>query len=182
MNTEKIKHYKNLLGWRNKLARLCWNITYLLLFRPFGSSLLMPWRKLILLIFGAKLGKGCNIYSSVRIWAPWNLTMGDDSCMAPEVDCYNVAKISIGDRSTISQKSYLCTASHDISDPFHRLITSPIEIEDQVWVAADAFVGMGVRIGQGAVVGARSAVFKDVKPWTVVGGNPSHVINKRILR
>ena len=68
-----------------------------------------------------------------------------------------------------------------ITNPLNPLVTAPIVIEDQAWVAADAFVGMGVRIGQGAVVGARAAVFKDVKPWTVVGGNPAKYIKMRKL-
>jgi putative colanic acid biosynthesis acetyltransferase WcaF len=49
-------------------------------------------------------------------------------------------------------------------------------------VATDAFVGMGVTIGEGAVVGARAAVFKDVEPWMVVGGNPAKPIKKRIIK
>ena len=56
---------------------------------------------------------------------------------------------------------------------------SPVEIGDRVWVAAYAFVGPGVTIGEGAVVGARSAVFRDVQPWVVVGGNPASVIKPR---
>lgn len=61
------------------------------------------------------------------------------------------------------------------------MIKSPIVIADQVWVCADAFIGPGVTIGEGAVVGARACVFKDVEPWSVVGGNPARFIKKRIL-
>ncbi len=104
------------------------------------------------------------------------------SCLASEVDCYNVAPIHIGANATVSQGAYLCTASHDISDPAHSLISAPITVEDQAWVAAQAFVGMGVTVGRGAVVGARSAVFRDVAPWTVVGGNPARFIKQRTLR
>jgi putative colanic acid biosynthesis acetyltransferase WcaF len=59
------------------------------------------------------------------------------------------------------------------------LISAPITIEEQAWVAADAFVGMGVTIGKGAVVGARASVYADVEPYTVVGGNPAKFIKKR---
>ena len=104
------------------------------------------------------------------------------SCLASDVDCYNVAPITLGANSTVSQGAYLCTASHDISDPLNPLITAPIVIEDQAWVAAGAFVGMGVTIGQGAVVGARAAVFKSVEPWSVVGGNPAKFIKQRIIK
>lgn len=177
-----LSQYKNHIGLCNKMARAFWNIAYWLLFRPFPSTLFMPWRRLILRIFGAKMKKGTQVYCTARIWAPWNLEMGDYSCLASGVDCYNVDKIIIGPNTTVSQKSYLCTATHDISNPKNPLVTSPITIADQAWVAADAFIGMGVTIGQGAVVGARAAVFKDVAPWTVVGGNPARKIKERIIK
>lgn len=173
--------YRNKLGWKNKLARLLWNCTYPILFRLVPSTYLMPWRKWLLTLFGAKLGRGAQVSCSARIWAPWNLEMSEFSCLAPEVDCYNVNKVSVGAHTTISQKTYLCTASHDITDPAHPLITAPIHVEDQAWIAADAFIGMGVTIGQGAVVGARAAVFKDVAAWTIVGGNPAKFLKSRTL-
>ena len=112
---------------------------------------------------------------------PANLEMKEYSCLASEVDCYNVAPVIIGEQSTISQGAYLCTASHDITDPLNHLITAPIVIEDQAWIGAKAFVGMGVTIGQGAVVGATASVYKNVESWTVVGGNPAKVIKKRVI-
>ena len=65
------------------------------------------------------------------------------------------------------------------TNPLNPLITAPIVIEDQAWIGAKAFVGMGVTIGQGAVVGATASVYKDVAPWTVVGGNPAKFIKER---
>jgi serine acetyltransferase len=59
---------------------------------------------------------------------------------------------------------------------------APIEIEDQAWICADAFVGPGVHIGQGAVLGARASAFRDIEPWTVAGGNPARMIKKRVIR
>ena len=88
----------------------------------------------------------------------------------------------LGSKVVISQSAYLCTASHDITNPRNPLITTSINIYSFAWVAAEAFVGMGVIIGEGAVVGARAAVFKNVEPWTVVGGNPAKFIKKRIIK
>lgn len=173
--------YRNKLSLRNKMGRLIWNIVYIIAFRPFSLTLFNPWRLFLLRLFGAKLHPKAHIYSSVRIWAPWNLEMEAYACLAPSVDCYNAALIRVGGHSTVSQKSYLCTSSHDITDPYHSLITASIIIEDQVWIAADSFIGMGVKIGQGAVVGARACVFKDIDPWTVVGGNPARYIKDRII-
>lgn len=173
--------YQNKLSLRNKIGRAAWNVVYVVAFRPFGLTLFNPWRLFLLRCFGARLHPKAHIYSSAKIWAPWNLEMEAYSCLAPNVDCYNTALVKIGAHSTISQKSYLCTSSHDIADVTFSLIIAPIVIKDQVWVAADSFVGMGVTIGQGAVVGARACVFKDVDSWTIVGGNPARVIKKRVI-
>lgn len=102
--------------------------------------------------------------------------------MGPEVNCYNAALVKVGAHTTVSQGAYLCTATHDISDPLHHLYSQPIVIENQAWIASEAFIGPGVTVKQGAVVGARAAVFKDVEPWTVVGGNPAKFIKKRELK
>lgn len=177
-----ISQYNHSFSLENKLARLLWNYCYWFFFRPFNGNIFNKYRNFVLKIFGAKIGKGSIVYSNVKIWAPWNLEMGEFVCLGKNVDCYNQGRIVIGSNSTISQKSYLCASSHDISDAKNTLILKPIIIADQVWVAADAFVGPGVSIGQGAVIGARSAVFKDVEVWTVVGGNPAKFIKKRVLK
>ena len=130
--------YRNRLSLKNKIGRVVWNFVYVVAFRPFGLTLFNPWRLFLLRLFGAKLHPKAHIYSSVRIWAPWNLEMGAYACLAPHVDCYNTAPVRIGDHSTVSQKSYLCASSHNITDPEHPLITAPIIVGDQVWIAADS--------------------------------------------
>lgn len=184
MNINKIdlSQYQNALSRKNQLARLLWTITWGLFARPLPRSMGNSWKIFLLRLFGATIHKTAVIYSSVKVYMPWNLEMDAYSCLAPEVDCYNVNKIIIGDHATISQKTYLCGASHDITLSQNPLIHAPIIIEDQVWIGANAYVGMGVTIGQGAVVGANTCVYKDVEPWTIVGGNPAKFIKKRILK
>ena len=177
-----LSKYENYLGREHQIVRLLWGITWGLLARPFPRSMCSGWKRMILRMFGAKIDSTAVVYSSAKVYYPANLTMGRYSCMASDVDCYNVAPIVIGDNVTISQGAFLCTASHDITDTTNPLITARILIENQSWVAAEAFVGMGVTIGEGAVVGARAAVFKDVQPWTVVGGNPAQMIKNRVLK
>ena len=174
--------YKSNFTLKNKLGRLSWRILSVFLFKPFSLKAMRRYRVLVLKCFGAKLAWTSLIHSNVKIWAPWNLEMGEYACLGPNVDCYNQGKITIKDHALVSQKSYLCASSHDIADATHVLFTNPIVIEDQAWVAADAFVGPGVHIGQGAVVGVRAAVFKDVQAWTVVGGNPAKYLKDRILK
>jgi putative colanic acid biosynthesis acetyltransferase WcaF len=178
----KVEAYKECLPWKNKIKRAIWNVTCLFLFRPFVGPLFWRWRNLILCLWGAQIGRGSKVQASVHIWAPWNLVIGDYTAIGSHANCYNPAPIKLASKVVISQGAYLCTASHDISNPENPLLTSTIVIDSFAWVAADAFVGMGVTIGQGAVVGARAAVFKDVDPWTVVGGNPAKFIKKRIIK
>jgi len=177
-----LSKYEHTFSFKNKITRLIWNICYWLLFRPFASGLFRKWRNLILKIFGAKVDFNSNIYSSVKIWLPSNLEIGKYSTLGPFVNCYNQGKVKIGNHTTISQNSHLCASTHDITDVKNHLILKPITISDQVWVAADSFVGPGVVIQEGAVVGARSAVFKEVKAWCVVGGNPAKFIKNRELK
>lgn len=181
MGTVRLSEYDHSFSFKNKLGRLLWNIVYLLLFRFLRLNSLSVFRNYILRCFGAKVARTANIYASAKIWAPWNLTIGEYSTLGPEVDCYNQGKVCIGDNTVISQKAYICASSHDISDPKNNLILKPIYIGSQVWVAADAFIGPGVEIEDGAVIGARSAVFRKVESWDVVGGNPSKFIKKRII-
>lgn len=177
-----LSKYHNSLGRRNQILRLVFSITWLLFARPLPRSIGRKWKNMLLRLFGARIAKTAHVYSTAKIYYPPNLIMGEYSCLASDVDCYNVAPIIIGNNATVSQGAYLCTASHDITDPLNHLITAPIKIEDQAWVAAKAYIGMGVTIGQGAVVGATASVYKDVDPWTVVGGNPAKKIGERVIK
>ncbi len=164
---------------KNRWKRLLWELVRLILFRPFVGSFLMPWRGILLRIFGAKMARGTHVYASAHIREPWNLEMQKNSCLAAGVICYNVNKVILEAHSTVSQRAVLCTASHDIDSPQHTLTSAPIRICAHAWVAAEAFIGMGVTIGEGAVVGARAAVFRDIAPWHVAGGNPAVFIRTR---
>lgn len=172
--------YKNNLGIRHQLIRMLWSIIWAIAARPFPRSVGNAWKCFLLRLFGAKISRGVVVYSTAKIYYPANLEMMENSCLASSVNCYNVDVVKIGVNATVSQGAYLCTASHDINRRDHRLITAPIIVEDYAWVATDAFVSMGVTIGEGAVVGARAAVFKNVEAWTVVGGNPAKYIKNRV--
>ena len=174
--------YKDTLTLTNKLVRLCWLVFAALLIRPFAGPLFRYWRSAAFRLWGAKVGKRCAIASSVKVWAPWNLEIGDYVSLGPNAEIYNVAKITMGSNITVSQDAYLCTASHDIAYLKKPLVFKPILIADSAWVAAKAIVLPGVTIGAGAVVAAGAVVVKDVEPWTVVGGNPAKFIKKRELR
>jgi putative colanic acid biosynthesis acetyltransferase WcaF len=166
------------LSRRNKVQRAVWQATWSVLFR-ISPRPVFAWRRLLLRTFGARLGDDSVIHASVRVWAPWNLEMGHGSCLGPNVDCYSVDRVVIGDCVTVSQSAFLCTASRDINEPAMPLVTAPIWLGNQSWICAGAFIGPGVAVGEGAVVGARAVVVRNVQPWTVVGGNPARVIGAR---
>lgn len=178
-NNLDLAEYSHSFSLKNKIARLLWSITYIILFRPFNLGLFRKLRVLILKLFGAKIKWSSNVYASVKIWAPWNLKIGENSCLGPKVDCYNQGQITIGDNTVISQKTYLCASSHDYKSSNFPLILKPIIIGDGCWVAADAFIGPGVNIGNNSVVAARSVVIKNIEDNNIVGGNPAKTIKFR---
>lgn len=138
-------------------------------------------RRSILRSFGATVGPNVNIYPSALIYYPWNLEIGKDSCIGEWALVYNLGRVTIGSRSTISQRVHLCAGTHDYRNPALPLIKPPIRIGDSVWVCADAFLGPNVTVGNGSVVGARSVVTRDVKAWTVVVGNPAKFVKTRVI-
>jgi putative colanic acid biosynthesis acetyltransferase WcaF len=137
---------------------------------------------MLLRLFGAKIHTSARIYPSARVWAPWNLIMQEGACISDDVDVYCVAPIVVGAWATVSQYSYLCAASHDFEDPAHPLTAAPIEIGPRCWIAADVFIGPGVKVGEGTVVGARSAVFRDLPPWVIAVGTPARPVGERKLK
>jgi putative colanic acid biosynthesis acetyltransferase WcaF len=163
---------------RHRLGRAAWGVVYTLLFRP-SPEILHGWRRALLRLFGARIDSAARVYPTARVWAPWNLELLPHACIGRAVDVYNVAPVRVGARSTVSQYTYLCGATHDHTQSSYPLIPGHITIGDDCWVAADAFVGPGVTIHDGVVVGARSSVFADLPPWTVCVGTPARPAKPR---
>ncbi|WP_071819922.1 LbetaH domain-containing protein [Acaryochloris marina] len=162
----------------NRIYRLIWNIVYILLFR-FSPRMSHSWRSFLLRCFGAKIGNNCHVYPSVKIWAPWNLQMSDHACLGEYVNCYSIAKIYLGNKVIISQGTTLCTGTRDYESQNMQLCALPIEISSHTWVCSESFICPGVAIGEGAVIGARSVVTKNMPDWTVCVGNPCKPLKKR---
>lgn len=180
-----LKNYKNRHSRASKLRRALWNIVWFFLFRltpDRGLVLFVRWRVFLLRLFGAKIGRHCAIRNSCKVWQPWNLELGDWVALSEDCDIYSVDKIKIGSQTTISCGAFLCCASHDVTSPIMELTYAPIEIGENAWIAARAIVMPGVRIGDGAVVGAGAVVVHDVESWTIVGGNPAKFIKRRELK
>jgi len=164
---------------RNRIFRALWAISWAIL-AGWTPAPFFAWRRLVLRVFGARLGKGVRVYGSTDVLYPPNLVMGNHAILGPHTVCYCMAKITLGDHVTVSQYAHLVTGSHRIDEPSFQLITRPIEICAKAWVASAAFVGPGVTVGEGAVLGSKAVAFRDLKPWTVYVGNPAKPIRQRV--
>lgn len=171
-------HDQPSFSWRNRMGRVLWSVSAALLFRP-SPRPLHGWRALLLRLFGAQLGRGCHIYAGARIWAPWNLVCDDGACIADGAIVYNPMTITLGRGCVVSQQAYLCGAGHDIDDPGFPMVSRPITIGAQAWVAARATVCAGVAVGEGAVLGLGSVATRDLQPWSVYAGVPARYLRQR---
>lgn len=137
------------------------------------------WRNFLLRCFGAQIGTGVKIRPTVNVTYPWKLTVGDYSWIGDDCNLYSLGNIYIGTNVALAHGVYLCTGTHDYSNISFDILSKDVIIEDEVWLPNDVFVGPGVRIGYGTVVGARSTVLKDLPGGMICFGNPAKPIRPR---
>jgi putative colanic acid biosynthesis acetyltransferase WcaF len=167
-------------GFRGRPAwfvQLWWVVQSL--FFQTSPQVFYGWRRFILRLFGAKVGRGVLLRPSVTVTYPWKVTLGDWSWVGDHVTLYSLGEIFIGESAVVSQHSYLCTGAHDYTRPTFDLYAKPIRVEPEAWVATNVFVGPGVTIGHGAVVGACSVALKDVPAGMICAGNPLRILRAR---
>jgi putative colanic acid biosynthesis acetyltransferase WcaF len=174
-NLVRARFRKPAYSFADRVKRGLWNLAWLLLFRATPRPM-HSWRRFVLICFGAEIGPGCHIYPKAIIWAPWELRLGNTVAIADHAEVYNPSLVEIGDHAIISQGAYLCGASHDYSRWEFPLISKPIKVERNAWIAARCIVNMGVTIGEGCIIGAGSVVTKDMPAWHVCAGNPCRPI------
>jgi putative colanic acid biosynthesis acetyltransferase WcaF len=173
------RQIRNPYTLKQQAQRVCWWFGCFLLFK-LSLRPMYAWRRWVLRMYGAKLGDHVCVQRSARIEFPWNLEMGRYSSAGESTWIYNLGKIKIGEFTTVSQRVFLCAGTHDYTKPEMPLLTPPITVGKGVWIAADAFVGPGVSIGDNAVVGARSVVVKNLPAGMVCVGHPCKPIKPRL--
>lgn len=167
-------------SFQEQSARVFWmlgKLIFRLTPRPFFGV-----RRVLLRIFGAKVGKNVNIYSSAIIYFPWNLKIGDFSAIGENALIYNLGTVEIGKNVTVSHLAQVCAGTHDYTDSAMPLLKPKTVIEDSVWICTQGFVGPGVRVKEGAVIGACAVLTKDSDSWMIYAGNPAKPIKKRVFK
>ena len=137
------------------------------------------WRRFLLRCFGAKIGKNVIIRQTASITFPWKLVVGDHAWIGDDVVLYNWSTIVVESNAVVSQRSYLCTATHDYLDLSFPLTSKPIVIKEQCWIATDVFIAPGVTVGKGSVIGARSSVYKSMPEGMICLGCPAKPVKPR---
>lgn len=163
---------------RSKIVVQLWWAVYAILFRP-SPQLMYGWRRFLLRSFGAKIGKDVIIRPSAQVTYPWKVSIGDCSWIGDEVVLYSLGEIEIGSNSVISQRSYICTGTHDYRSEDFRIYAEKITIGSKCWLATDVYVAPSVTIGDFTVVGARSSVFSDLPEGKICLGSPAKPVKDR---
>lgn len=166
-------------SWGEYAGRVLWAVAWPM-FRC-SPPPLHAWRRGLLRLFGARVGRAVHVAPSARIALPWMLTLGDQAAIGDDVLIYDLGPVVIGDRATVSHRAHVCAGSHDHRDPALPLQRPRIRIGDDAWICAQAFIGPGIDVGRGAVVGACAVAMRDVPDWAVVAGNPARVVGERRL-
>jgi putative colanic acid biosynthesis acetyltransferase WcaF len=167
--TRKLRSWSN----REMVARVLWAAAWPL-FR-LSPRPLWGWRNAMLRLFGAQIGAHVHVHPTAQITMPWHLHIADQTSVGDCVTLYALGPIHIGPRVTVSQNAHLCAGTHDRHRADRKLIKAPIVIGADAWVCADAFVGPHVKIGAGAILGARAVATYDLGAGCVGVGNPMQV-------
>ena len=177
---QDLKQFKLPENFRGKNAVIVqlWWFVQATLFR-LSPQFAYAWRRFLLRLFGAEIGKKVIIRPSVKITYPWKIKIGDYSWIGDEVSLYSLGEIEIGKNTVISQKSYICTGSHDMHSENFDIFAQKITIKDACWIATDVFVAPGITIEENVVVGARSSVFNSLPKNKVCIGSPAKPIKDR---
>jgi putative colanic acid biosynthesis acetyltransferase WcaF len=163
---------------RTRLGLAAWHLVWLTLFR-WTPKFFHDWRSLLLRLFGARIEGKVFVAASAQVKMPWHLTLADRACIGAEVNVYNLAPVRIGARATVAQECYLCTGTHDFGHPLMPLLVGPIDIGEDCFIGARAFLNPGIEVGEGAIIGACAVVTRDVPAWTISAGNPNRIIRNR---
>ena len=128
---------------------------------------------LLVFAYGGQIsiGKNCYLGHDSNIWSGENVTIGNDVLISHGVNIMDTNGHEID--FNLRADGYINSLVYGSSYLQGRIITSPVIIEDNVWIGFNSIIMKGVTIGKGAIVSAGSVVTKDIPSLTMVGGNPA---------
>lgn len=132
--------------------------------------------------FGAKIGTGLVIKTSINIKFPWKLEIGNDVWIGENVWIDNLDKVTIGSNVCLSQGALLLTGNHDYKLSSFDYKNAPIIIEEGVWIGAKSVVCPGVICKSHSILAVGSIATKQLEPYTIYQGNPAKEVRKRIIK
>ena len=164
-----------------RFKRAMWLFVETLLYRP-SPRAFHAWRVSLLGLFGAAIEEPSTVrvFPSARVHFPWKLELRRNSMVGPGVLLYNLDRVTVGAGANLSRNIHVCAGSHDFNRWSMPLVTAPVEIGANVWIATDCFIGPGVTIGELCVVGARSVVVDDLPARKICVGNPCRPVKDRV--
>jgi putative colanic acid biosynthesis acetyltransferase WcaF len=146
----------------------------------------LPWpmvvKKLILTIFGAKIGANVVLKPKINIKYPWMLSVDNDVWIGENVWIDNLAMVTIGTNSSLSQGAMLLTGNHDYTSSKFDLIVKPIVLEEGTWLGAQSIVCPGVTCYSHATLSVGSVATKNLEPYSIYQGNPAVRIKTREMK
>ncbi|MRG43878.1 colanic acid biosynthesis acetyltransferase WcaF [Chitinophaga sp. SYP-B3965] len=150
----------------------------------FNSALPWPYgfKRKLLQLFGAKVGKGLVIKTKVRIKNPWRLEIGAHCWIGESVWIDNLEDVTIGDHVCLSQGVLLLTGNHDYTLPDFPYRLGKIRIEDGAWIGAESVVCPGVTCSSHAILTVNSVATKNMDAWQIYSGNPAAFVRKRNMK
>ncbi len=172
MRKQNLKDYRLPRNWvrgKNIFCEIIWQV----IFKPIISCSLPGtiWRKYILILFGAKLGKSIRLSPGIKIKMPWRLIIGDFSWIGEDVWIDNLSMVKISNNVCISQGVYFCTGNHDFKKINFDLTCKPITIDSESWIGSKVIIGPGNKIGRGSVIKMGSIITKDIPPQSIFAEN-----------
>lgn len=180
-NTVDLSTYNN--NWYkpgNPVKRFFWYFANVA-FMKNGWFPYSGFKRFLLRLFGAKVGKGVVIKPCVNIKYPWKLSIGNYVWIGENVWIDNLDMVTIGNNCCLSQGAFMLCGNHDYKSSSFDLKVSPIVLEDGAWIGAKAIVCPGITVGTHAVLSVGSVATKNLEPYSINSGNPAMRTNQRVI-
>jgi putative colanic acid biosynthesis acetyltransferase WcaF len=164
---------------RNVWVRFAWFLFQGTLFSSWipGSG----WRRILLKLFGARIGKNVVIKPRMIVKYPWNISIGENSWIGEKVWLDSLGKIAIGPNCCISQGALLLCGNHDYKAPGFDLMVGDIALAEGVWIGARCVITAGVNCASHSVLSAGSIASKNLEAYSIYAGNPAVKVRERSI-